>query len=97
MIQFGFSVLGTRGHYVDVGQLGDRIDSLLFPRINREQAFYGSSWGNFTDLSDVIAPAAAGKIQHNIHTIGFDQINETIDALRSGTISGRAVVTIGED
>jgi propanol-preferring alcohol dehydrogenase len=42
MIQFGFGLLGTSGHYVDVGLLGDRIDSLLFPRINREQAFHGS-------------------------------------------------------
>jgi D-arabinose 1-dehydrogenase-like Zn-dependent alcohol dehydrogenase len=50
----------------------------------------------FTDLSDVRALEAAGKIQHNIHTIGFDQINETIDALRAETISGRAVVTIDE-
>ncbi|WP_109126072.1 NAD(P)-dependent alcohol dehydrogenase [Dyella sp. C11] len=94
MMQFGFSLLGISGHYVDVGLLGDRIDIPLFPRINREQSFYGSNWGNFTDLSEVMSLAAKGKIQHNIKTIGFDQLNETIDALRHGKISGRAVLKI---
>jgi alcohol dehydrogenase, propanol-preferring len=96
MIQFGFQLLGTSGHYVDVGLLGDRIDIPLFPRINKEHTFYGSNWGNFTDLSEVMALAAMGKIQHDIHTIGFEQINDTIEALRSGKIAGRAVLKVAE-
>jgi propanol-preferring alcohol dehydrogenase len=96
MLQFGFSLLAISGHYVDVGLLGDRIDIPLFPRINREQSFYGSNWGNFTDLSEVMALAAAGKIKHNIHQIRFDQLNETIDGLRSGKVSGRAVLMVGD-
>ncbi len=92
MIQTGFSLLATSGHYVDVGLLGDRVDIPLFPRINREQSFYGSNWGNHTDLSEVMALAAKGKIQHTITQIGFDQINDTIDLLRMGKIIGRAVV-----
>jgi propanol-preferring alcohol dehydrogenase len=94
MLQLGFGILGTSGHYVDVGLLGDRIDVPLFPRINREHTFYGSNWGSFTDLSEVMALAAMGKIHHDIHTIGFDQINQTIDALRAGKVSGRAVLMI---
>jgi alcohol dehydrogenase, propanol-preferring len=96
MLQFGFSLLGISGHYVDVGLLGDRIDIPLFPRINREQTFYGSNWGNYTDLSEVMALAAMNKIQHNVHKIGFNQINETIDALRVGKIAGRAVLMIAD-
>jgi hypothetical protein len=38
-------LLAISGHYVDFGLLGDRIDIPLFPRINREQTFYGSNWG----------------------------------------------------
>jgi propanol-preferring alcohol dehydrogenase len=93
MIQLGFSILATSGHYVDVGLLGDRIDIPLFPRINREHVFYGSNWGNHTDLSEVMALAAAGKIQHSVRQVRFDQINESIQLLRAGEIAGRAVMT----
>jgi alcohol dehydrogenase, propanol-preferring len=93
MMQSGFGLLAISGHYVDVGLLGDRVDIPLFPRINREQTFYGSNWGNYTDLSEVMALAAAGKIQHKITSVRFDQINETIDRLREGSVIGRAVMT----
>ncbi|MGA7804099.1 NAD(P)-dependent alcohol dehydrogenase [Bradyrhizobium sp.] len=92
MMQFGFGLLGISGHYVDVGLLGDRIDVPLFPRINREQTFYGSNWGNHTDLSEVMALAAAGKIQHKISPIRFDQIEATLERLRDGSLTGRAVL-----
>jgi propanol-preferring alcohol dehydrogenase len=88
----GFSLLGISGHYVNVGLLGDRVDIPLFPRINREQSFYGSNWGNYIDLSEVMALAATGKIQHTTTPIRFEQINETLDRLREGTLVGRAVV-----
>ena len=91
-IQLGFNLLSISGHYVDVGLLGDRIDIPLFPRINREQTFYGSNWGNCTDLSEVMALAARGKIQHTVKQVRIDQINETIELLRAGKIIGRTVV-----
>jgi alcohol dehydrogenase, propanol-preferring len=92
MMELGFSLLSTSGHYVDVGLVGDRIDIPLFRRINREQTFYGSNWGNHTDLSEVMALAARGKIRHTVKQIRFDQINETIESLRTGNVIGRAVV-----
>ena len=92
VLQLAFSLLSISGHYVDVGLVGDRIDVPLFPRVSREQTFHGSFWGNYTDLSEVMALAAQGKIRHTIKTIRFDQINEYIDLLRTGEIVGRAVV-----
>jgi alcohol dehydrogenase, propanol-preferring len=92
MMQIGFSLLSISGHYVDVGLLGDRIDVPLFPRINREQTFYGSNWGNYTDLSEVMALAAKGKIRHTVQQVGFEQINATIELLRTGKVTGRAVM-----
>jgi alcohol dehydrogenase, propanol-preferring len=92
MMELGFSLLSTSGHYVDVGLVGDRIDIPLFRRINREQTFYGSNWGNHADLSEVMALAARGKIRHTVKLIRFDQINETIESLRTGSVIGRAVV-----
>jgi alcohol dehydrogenase, propanol-preferring len=91
-IQLGAGLLAISGHYVDVGLLGDRIDIPLFPRINREQSFYGSNWGNYTDLSEVMALAAKGKIRHTIKRVGFDRINESIELLREGKVIGRLVM-----
>ncbi|MET0675720.1 MAG: NAD(P)-dependent alcohol dehydrogenase [Bradyrhizobium sp.] len=92
MMQLGFELLSTSGHYVDVGLVGDHIDIPLFPRVSREQTFHGSYWGNNIDLSEVMALAAQDKIRHTIKTITFDQINETLERLRVGEIVGRAVV-----
>ena len=92
MMQLGFELLSTSGHYVDVGLVGDHIDIPLFPRVSREQTFHGSYWGNNIDLSEVMALAAQDKIRHTIKTITFEQINENIERLRVGEIVGRAVV-----
>jgi alcohol dehydrogenase, propanol-preferring len=92
MMQLGFSLLSISGHYADVGLVGDRIDIPLFPRISREQTFHGSFWGNYTDLSEVMALAAQGRIRHRITTIKFEQLNEYIDLVRTGDVVGRAVM-----
>jgi propanol-preferring alcohol dehydrogenase len=92
VLQLAFALLSISGHYVDVGLVGDRIDVPLFPRVSREQSFHGSFWGSYTDLSEVMALAAQGKIRHTVKTITFDQINESIDLLRTGEIVGRAVI-----
>jgi alcohol dehydrogenase, propanol-preferring len=92
MIQLGFALLSISGHYADVGLVGDRIDIPLFPRISREQTFHGSFWGNYTDLSEIMALAAHGKIRHTIKAITFDQLNENIELVRVGNIVGRAVM-----
>jgi alcohol dehydrogenase, propanol-preferring len=92
MMQLGFGLLSTSGHYVDVGLVGDHIDIPLFPRVSREQTFHGSYWGNNIDLSEVMALAAQDRIRHTIKTITFEQINDNIERLRAGEIVGRAVV-----
>jgi propanol-preferring alcohol dehydrogenase len=92
VLQLAFEILSISGHYVDVGLVGDRLDVPLFPRVSREQTFHGSFWGSYTDLSEVMALAARGKIRHTVNTITFDQINQSIDLLRTGVIVGRAVI-----
>ncbi len=92
MMQLAFSRLGISGHYADVGFIGDRIDIPLFPRVHGEQTFHGSFWGNNADLIEIMALAAAGKIQHTIETISLDDINANIDLMRDNKIVGRAVV-----
>src|SRR5215469_9473564 len=92
MMQLAFGLLSISGHYADVGLVGDRIDIPLFPRVSREQTFHGSFWGNYTDLSEIMAPATENKIRHNIKPFKFADINENLDLLRPGDIVGRAVI-----
>ena len=92
MVKLAFSVLSIGGHYVDVRLVGDRIDIPLFPRVSREQVFHGSFWGNYNDISEVMALMDEGKIRHTLKVFGFDQINEQLDLLRTGSAVGRAAM-----
>jgi propanol-preferring alcohol dehydrogenase len=92
MIQLGFGLLSIAGHYSSVGLVGDRISLPLFPFVAREYTYHGSFWGNYNDLSEVIALAQQGKIRHAVKTIRLDEINENLALLRTGDIVGRAVV-----
>jgi propanol-preferring alcohol dehydrogenase len=89
MIELAFSLLGTSVHDANVGLVGDRISEPLFLRMNREQTFQGSYWGDNTDLSKVMALAAEGKIRHTLKSCTFDQIDEHLDLLRREEIFGR--------
>lgn len=93
MIQMGFNLLSVGGHYSSVGLVGDKINLPLFPLVAREYTYHGSFWGNYNDLSEVIALAQGGKIRHAVKTIRFEDINNNLDLLRKGDIVGRAVVT----
>ena len=93
MIRLGFGLLSTAGHYASVGLVGDRIDIPLFPLVAREYTYHGSFWGNYNDLSEVIALAKQGKIRHTIKVIRFEDVNENLELLRAGDIVGRAVIT----
>ncbi len=92
MIQMGFGLLAIGGHYASVGLVGDRVDVPLFPLVAREYTYHGSFWGNYNDLSEVIALAQQGRIRHAVKIIRFEDINENIDLLRTGDVVGRAVV-----
>ena len=92
MIRMGFGLLATGGHYSSCGLVGDRIDMPLFPFVAREYTYHGSFWGNYNDLSEVIALASRGRLRHVVKTIRFEDVNETLELMRSGEVVGRAVI-----
>jgi alcohol dehydrogenase, propanol-preferring len=92
-IQMGFGLLATAGTYVSVGLVGTRINIPLFPFVGREFTYHGSFWGNYNDLSEIVALAQQGKIKHTLKNVRFEDINENLARLRDGDIIGRAVVT----
>ena len=92
MIQLGFGLLSVGAHYSSVGLVGDRIDIPLFPLVAREYTYHGSFWGNYNDLSEVVALVQEGKVRHTVKPIRFEEVNETLDLLREGEVVGRAVI-----
>jgi len=92
-IRMGFNLLATAGAYVSVGLVGTRINIPLFPFVSKECTYYGSFWGNYTDLSEVVALAQEGKIKHALQRVRFEDVNENLERLRNGDIVGRAVIT----
>ncbi|MGJ5819559.1 NAD(P)-dependent alcohol dehydrogenase [Paludibaculum fermentans] len=91
-IRTGFGLLATAGVYVSVGLVGNRIDIPLFPFVAREFTYHGSFWGNYTDLTEVMALAQAGRIKHSIKRIRLEDVNENLELLGHGELVGRAVI-----
>lgn len=91
-IKLGFGLLGVSGHYASVGLVGDRVNIPLFPLVAREYTYHGSFWGNYNDLTDVVALAKQGKIAHSINVIRLEDVNQTLEELRAGGLIGRAVI-----
>jgi len=91
-VQMGFALLATQGAFVSVGLVGNRIDIPLFPFVGREFSFFGSFWGNYNDLSEVMALAQEGRIKHTVKRVKFEDINTNIAALGQGELVGRAVI-----
>ncbi|OBA59546.1 alcohol dehydrogenase [Mycobacterium sp. 1100029.7] len=91
-LALGFSILATEGALTSVGLIGQRAQLPLFPFVSGEKSYFGSFWGNYNDLTEVLALAGQGLIKHNIIPVEFDNINESLDALGRGDMVGRAVV-----
>lgn len=60
-IQLAFDLLATEGAVASVGLIGNRIDIPLFPLVAREFSYFGSFWGNYNDLTEVLALAEAAR------------------------------------
>lgn len=91
-IRLAFSLLASEGAVASVGLIGNRIDIPLFPLVAREHTYFGSFWGNYNDLTEVLALAEAGQIKHSVTRVRFDDVNETLDAIARGDVLGRAVI-----
>jgi len=70
-------------------------ESLSFPPIMMaatEVRIQASSVGTRQDLQEVLAMGAAGKIRCQTATRPLAQINEALEQLRQGQVSGRLVL-----
>ena len=86
------SILATEGALCQVGLMGQRVELPVFPFVSGEKSYFGSFWGNYNDLKEVLTLASQGLIKHHVVPVQLDDINETLEALGRGDIVGRAVV-----
>lgn len=91
-IRLAFALLATEGAVASVGLIGNRIDVPLFPLVAREYTYFGSFWGNYNDLTEVLALAEAGRIRHTVTRVRWEDVNETLEAIARGDVLGRAVI-----
>ena len=77
-------ILNKGGVLVIVGLFGSQIKIPLVRAVLHEHQVYGSLWGNYNELCEVIELAKAGKIKHNKQKFSLSEINAAIKLLRSG-------------
>jgi alcohol dehydrogenase, propanol-preferring len=85
-------ILNKGGSLVVVGLFGSQIKIPLVRAVLQEYQAYGSLWGNYIELREVIELAKTGKIKHSIQKFPLNEVNEAIQLLKNGRIVGRGVV-----
>ncbi|UMB67536.1 NAD(P)-dependent alcohol dehydrogenase [Mycobacterium paraterrae] len=88
------ALLDTEGVLGQVGLMGQRVELPLFPFVSGEKSYFGSFWGNYNDLREVLTLAGQGLIKHHVTTVKLENINDTLQALGEGEVVGRAVVLL---
>ena len=84
--------LNRNGAIVLIGLFGEKLELPLFDTVIKEFQIYGSLWGNYNELREVIELAKKGLIRHHISKFGLSNVNDAIKLLQKGDILGRAVV-----
>ena len=85
------AVVSTGGHISVVG-LGAGAVPVGYGTVPFEVTVRLPFWGTRAELAEVLALARAGRIRAQVQEFSLDHVVTAYDALRSGRISGRAVV-----
>jgi alcohol dehydrogenase, propanol-preferring len=91
-IALDFSILEPEGAVASVGLMGTQVEVPLNVIVGTELSYHGSFWGNYNDLTEVLALATAGRIQHTVTTVKLDDINDNLEGLARGDVVGRQVI-----
>jgi NAD+-dependent secondary alcohol dehydrogenase Adh1 len=87
----GVEMLAQRGLYSTVGYGGlVSVPSIAF--VSREIEVVGNLVGNWVDLWEIVQLHGRGEITLRTETHPLEDVNEVLDRLRQGDITGRAVL-----
>lgn len=76
--------------------VGLPAENICFPPIvmsAKEARIQASAVGTRSDLQEVLAMAAAGKLRCEVSARPLDQVNQVLDLIRHGQVAGRIVLT----
>ena len=74
-------IVAKGGALVIVGFFGNKISIPAFAAVANEFQFYGSFWGNYNDVPEVIELAKRAQIRHHIQKFKLSEINEAVISL----------------
>jgi propanol-preferring alcohol dehydrogenase len=86
------AVVRPLGHLTLVGIAGGSAPFSFFS-IPYEVSLATTYWGSLPELMEVLDLAHAGHIEPVVETFGLDRALDAYDAMRQGTLRGRAVIT----
>jgi len=90
-LQWASNVLGPDGHLVLAGIGGGTLDFSWNPLVGSEVTYRTVQWGTPAELRDVLTLARHGRLETDVHPIDLEDLPQTFERLRDGTIEGRAV------
>jgi len=88
------AVTRALGHLTIVG-IGGGTLPISFFGIRYEVSVATTYWGTLPELHEVIALAAAGRIEPHVSRFGLADAHEAYAAMREGRLDGRAVIVPG--
>ena len=91
-LNLGIKTLNRNGAIVVIGLFGQEVRMPLFETVLKEFQMFGSLWGNYNELREVIDLAKKGRLKHRIQKFALSSVNDAIELLRHGNITGRAVI-----
>ena len=84
-------MLRDGGTYYVVGY-GERVNIPAWDFVIREINVIGNLVGNYTELAELMALAARGKVELRTRVYDLDDINQAIDDLNAGRLAGRGIL-----
>lgn len=90
-LRFASGIVERGGAVVQVGEAGGRIPFGL-GAVPHEAILTTSIWGSMDDLKAVLEFARAGKIRWHIECLPLRDVNDALDRVRRGDVSGRLVL-----
>jgi propanol-preferring alcohol dehydrogenase len=87
-------ILAKMGRYVKVGTMGETPDFQYPLLTQRAVRIIGTLVGNREDMLQVLKMVEAGLVKPRITKIKLEEVNEALNRLERGNISGRQVVTL---
>lgn len=93
-VQAGVQAIRVGGTVVMVGMGAHMSNVVTADVIHQKATLRGSSGGTKEDIRAVYEYLRDGRIVPTVEELGFEQVAEGIDRLRSGALTGRLVVTM---